>query len=304
MSHTGALPFLREENHMRSEQEIMTLILDTARADERIRAVGMNGSRTNPDAPRDIFQDYDVVYFVTDMQSFLADHSWVDRFGKRLIMQMPEGMSLFPPELGGRFTYLMQFEDGNRIDLMLAPVGDIEKYAQEDSLTKILLDKDGRFPPLPPPSDRDYHVKRPDEACYQDCCCEFLWTACYVAKGLWRDELLYAAYHLDRCVREMLLLMLSWQVGTQTGFSVSTGKCGKYLKRYLPAETMDRLMRTYRCGSEAEAWAALYLCMELFRESGSRTAEALGCHFPAEQWERIMKYLRMVEKLPRDAKSF
>lgn len=60
---------------MRSEQEMMTMILDTARADERIRAVGMNGSRTNPDAPRDIFQDYDIVYFVTDMQPFLADPS-------------------------------------------------------------------------------------------------------------------------------------------------------------------------------------------------------------------------------------
>ncbi len=302
---SGAIPFCTKgTKNMRSEQEMMTMILDTARADERIRAVGMNGSRTNPDAPRDIFQDYDIVYFVTDMQPFLAHPSWVDCFGKRLIMQMPEGMSLFPPQLGGRFSYLMQFEDGNRIDLTLAPLSDIAQYTHEDSLTKILLDKDGRFPVLPPPDDRDYHVKRPDEACFQDCCCEFLWTACYVAKGIWRDEFLYAAYHLDRCVREMLLLMLSWQVGTQTAFDVSTGKCGKYLKRYLPDETMQRLKQTYRCGTGQELWQALYLCMELFRESGSCTAKALGYRFPSEDWERIMKYLQAVERLPRDAKSF
>ena len=40
---------------MRSEQEMFDLILQTAREDDRIRAVIMNGSRANPSAPRDIF---------------------------------------------------------------------------------------------------------------------------------------------------------------------------------------------------------------------------------------------------------
>ena len=39
---------------MRSEKEMMDLILETAKNDERIRAVYMNGSRTNPNAPKDI----------------------------------------------------------------------------------------------------------------------------------------------------------------------------------------------------------------------------------------------------------
>ncbi len=54
---------------MRSEQEMLDLILDTARKDERIRAVMMNGSRANPNAPRDFFQDFDIVYFVTEVDS-------------------------------------------------------------------------------------------------------------------------------------------------------------------------------------------------------------------------------------------
>ncbi len=51
---------------MRTEREMYDLILGTAQADERIRAVYMNGSRTNANAPRDIFQDYDIVYAVTE----------------------------------------------------------------------------------------------------------------------------------------------------------------------------------------------------------------------------------------------
>ena len=36
---------------MRSEEEMLTLIIETAREDERIRAVIMNGSRAKPNAP-------------------------------------------------------------------------------------------------------------------------------------------------------------------------------------------------------------------------------------------------------------
>ena len=52
---------------MRSEAEMMKLILDYARANEDVRAVMMNGSRANPNAPKDLFQDYDIVFFVKDV---------------------------------------------------------------------------------------------------------------------------------------------------------------------------------------------------------------------------------------------
>ncbi|GAA4080873.1 hypothetical protein GCM10022410_25810 [Amphibacillus indicireducens] len=98
---------------MRTEQEMFDLILAVAEKDERVRAVGLNGSRTNRNAPKDIFQDYDVVYLVTEMESFLEQPSWIDVFGEQLIIQTPEDMSLFPPELGNRYSYLMLFTDGN-----------------------------------------------------------------------------------------------------------------------------------------------------------------------------------------------
>ncbi len=56
---------------MRTEKEMMALILDMAKQDKRVRAVGLNGSRTNPNAKTDPFQDYDVVFVVTDMDPFI-----------------------------------------------------------------------------------------------------------------------------------------------------------------------------------------------------------------------------------------
>lgn len=57
---------------MRNEKEMFDLIIGVAHQDERIRAVYMNGSRTNPNTPKDIFQDYDIVYVVTETGLLLA----------------------------------------------------------------------------------------------------------------------------------------------------------------------------------------------------------------------------------------
>jgi aminoglycoside 6-adenylyltransferase len=102
---------------MRSAQTIFELILDTARHDDRIRAAILNGSRANPNAPADIFQDFDILYLVSEVDSFTADHSWIDRFGERTMLQMPETMQDPPPIDDGSFAYLKQLSDGNRNDL-------------------------------------------------------------------------------------------------------------------------------------------------------------------------------------------
>jgi aminoglycoside 6-adenylyltransferase len=59
---------------MRSKDEMYELILNTARDDDRIRAVILNGSRANPNAPRDIFQDFDIIYLVTELAPFTNNY--------------------------------------------------------------------------------------------------------------------------------------------------------------------------------------------------------------------------------------
>ena len=141
---------------MRSEQEMLDLILTTARNDERIRAVIMNGSRVNPNARPDPFQDFDIQYIVTDVEPFRHNLSWIRCFGELMIMQMPDEMADPPPEADhAGFTYLMQFMDGNRIDLNLSPISCLPNLP-EDSLSVALLDKDGCLPHFDPPCDKGY----------------------------------------------------------------------------------------------------------------------------------------------------
>ena len=67
---------------MRNEEKMYGLLMDIAKTDDRILAVYMNGSRTNPNVPKDIFQDYDIVYVVQETKTFIEDKDWIHRFGK------------------------------------------------------------------------------------------------------------------------------------------------------------------------------------------------------------------------------
>ncbi len=284
---------------MRSEQEMFDLILNTAREDERIRAVIMNGSRANPCAPRDIFQDFDIVYLVTDTAPFIHNLEWISQFGELMILQMPDEMGDPPPDFNLGFTYLMQFMDGNRIDLHLAPVSQMEK----DSLTVVLLDKDGLCTEIPLPTEQDYLPKPPTAKEFADCCNEFWWVCPYVAKGLWREEITYAKYMLDVYVRAQLMKMLRWHIGIKTQFSINPGKLGKYFQPYLEAEYWEMLMRTYADASYEHTWDALLPMTTLFRQTANEVARF--CHFPypADDDARVTAHLLHVRQLPKDADS-
>lgn len=285
---------------MRSEQEMLTLITTIAGQDERIRAVMLNGSRTNPAAKRDIFQDYDIVYFVTELDAFITDATWPHRFGELMIMQLPEAMVDPPPMNDGHFAYLMQFMDGNRIDLTLFPLALMANFKPE-SLSRMLLDKDGLFPDLPPATDSDYRPTPPTAQAFADCCNEFWWVATYVAKGLWRAELPYAKALLEGTMREQLLKMLTWHVGAKTAFQQGPGKFGKALQRVLEPALWTLVEQTYAGSDYASNWEALLAMCELFRQTAVPLAEQFGLPYPHDDAQRVSAHLRHVRALPTTA---
>jgi aminoglycoside 6-adenylyltransferase len=285
---------------MRTEQEMFDLILTTARDDERIRAVMLNGSRANPNAPRDFFQDFDVIYFVTDPAPFTRNLEWIRRFGELMILQLPDDMVDPPPGLGESYGYLMQFADGNRIDLTIYPIDKLDAL-EDDSLTVVLLDKDGLLPAYPPSNDSDHLPKPPTARQFFDCTNEFWWVSPYVVKGLWRHELPYARGMQEMYVREQLTKMLNWYVGVQTDFTVATGKLGKYYERMLEPELYEMLLKTYANDSCERTWEALFTMCDLFRRTAQRVAAHFGYDYPQGDDERVSAHLRHVRTLPSDA---
>jgi len=165
----------------------------------------------------------------------------------------------------------------------------------------VLLDKDGIFRSLAPASESGYLPKPPSAKAFADCCNEFWWVCPYVAKGLWREEILYARYMLDVVVREELVKMLRWQIGVQTRFSQNPGKMGKYFQRYLAPELWDLLLKTYTDASYAHTWEALFTMCNLFRIAAQEVATNFGFEYPHGDDQRVTLHLEHVRSLPRDA---
>jgi aminoglycoside 6-adenylyltransferase len=281
---------------------MLDLIVSTAQSDERVRADVLNGSRVNPNASRDCFQDFDVIYFVTEKESFLSDPDWIKVYGELMILQLPDEMVDPPPNPADKdfYAYLMQFTDGNRIDLTLVPVDRLEKI-EEDSLTLKLLDKDGILPDYAPPSDSGYLPKPPSARAFADCTNEFWWVCPYAAKGLWRHEIVYAKHVHDVYVREQLDKMLAWYVGIRSGFTVSPGKLGKYLEKCLEPELWQLLLCTYADADYEHIWEALLATCDLFRRVAIPVAEHFGFTYPFGDDQRVYAHLQHVRSLPGDA---
>jgi len=279
---------------------MIDLLLDFARKEEDVRAVLMNGSRVNANVKRDIFQDFDIVYLVKEVEPYKRNERVVNYFGDIMILQTPEDMQDPPPENSGHYAYLMQFMDGNRIDLSFYSSDRLDDVL-DDSLTIVLLDKDNIIKELPPPSDKDYLPTEPIDKLFQDCCNEFWWVSPYVAKGLWREELTYAKYMLDVAIREQLMKMLTWYFGIKTDFKKSPGKLGKYIKNDVESETWKALEKTYSDSNFDNIWESLFRMGNLFRRMANEVASAYGFQYPQDDDKRVTEYLRRIKNLPRGA---
>jgi len=278
---------------LRSGDDVIADVLAIARTDARVRAVILSGSRADPAAPADEWQDVDVTFVVRDMAPFREDPSWIDVFGERAILQRPDAMFGAPPRTDGGEAYLMLFVDGTRIDLTLLPLEGMDGF-EHDGPAEVLLDLDGVVP-LPPPRGRPYFVPAPPTASeFADVCNEFWWVTPYVAKGLARGETTYAHHHLDTVLREQLLTMLGWQVAAESGFRRGPGKFGRYLRRELPPETWARLEATYADAKPEQIWAALEAMTELFRDAAVGVAERFGFPYARQDDERVMAHVRRV----------
>lgn len=282
---------------MRNEEKMYGLLMDIAKADDRILAVYMNGSRTNPNVPKDIFQDYDIVYVVQETKSFIEDKDWIHKFGKILYMQYPDESPDDPGDKENHYGWLMQFEDGVRIDLTVQTIQYAREHIHDDKLCRILLDKESILPEVPESTDEDYYVKKPSEAQFQACTNEFWWCSNNIAKGLWREEMPYVQDMTNFVVRKQLEKMLSWKVGIRTDFQVSVGKSAKYLYRWLEPDEYQGYLNTYFGGNVEEAWTAVLHMCDLFEQTAEYVGRSLGYTYNAPEGKAARGFLEHVRKL-------
>ena len=264
---------------MRTETEMLDAISQIAKS-LQVEAVAMSGSRTNPKAPKDEFQDYDVIYVVDDLDNLTSDLSWLNQFGKRIIEQHNV--------LEHRHLYLMLFEDGNRIDLTLCPKEHIQEWVDSEAGFTVLEDPKGVFEPYSPNPQR-FWTSPASAIEFDKACNEFWWVSAYVVKGICRKQAIYATDHLYGICQQELLKLLAWQVAADKG-TVDIGKNYKYLFQYLPTEKEKEFSNLLAFSSVEKLTQSLFATMQLFHREAQILAQKMGFDYDKEVAEKMIQY--------------
>ena len=273
-------------------------IIKWAEGQADVRAVLLTSTRAVPNAHVDALSDHDVILIVRSLQPFVGDRTWINDFGEVLVVYWdpvhPD--SDFGDEIIANVT---QYESGLKIDFTLWPVSLLEKIvaapalpAELDAGHRVLLDKDGLTTSMLPPTGKASIPQRPTLEAYLTWINDFFSDAPYVAKCLWRGELLPVKWCLDYDMKHVYLRqLLEWRAQIDHNWSVPIGSLGKGLKKYLPADLWIELEQTYAGARTDDNWEALANTMALFRRAAIEVGTNLGYAYPYDLDQRISAYV-------------
>ena len=88
--------------------------------------------------------------------------------------------------------------------------------------------------------------------------------------------------------------MINYYIGTQCGYNLSTGKDGKYFKKYLPPELYTQYAATYSGSGYTDIWASVDTMCDLFHNLAVAVAAHFGFTYCQNEEDGIREYLRMV----------
>jgi aminoglycoside 6-adenylyltransferase len=281
-------------------------IIQWAMAHEPIRAVMLTSTRAIPNSRVDALSDYDVILIVQDIHPFVADHTWLNDFGEVLVSYW-DSVYLDPEFVIEKCANVTQYSDGLKIDFNLWTVGLLQQIvampelpAELDAGYRVLLDKDDLTVNMRAPTGRGYIPAIPTIETYQLLVNDFLSDAPYVAKCLWRDELMPAKWCLDYDMKHTYLRqMLEWRVEIDHDWSVPVGYLGKGLKKNLSPEIWTAVEQTYVEAGIDDNWKALKLTMELFRQVSKEVGDYFGYTYPDELHQRVWAYVEHIMQMDK-----
>ena len=286
--------------------DLIPTLVQWATARHTIRAVLLTSTRAIPGAPIDALSDYDVILIVPDIQPFTADRTWLQDFGDLLVVYWDP---IHPDPIFGieQCSNVTQYAGGLKIDFTLWPVNLFQQIvaapelpAELDAGYRVLLDKDGLAATMRQPTGKAYVPVPPALTTYQTLINDFLSDAPYVAKCLWRDELLPAKWCLDYDMKHVYLRpMLEWRLEIDYNWSVPVGALGKGLKKRLPPDIWAQLEQTYAGARLADNWQALAHTMSLFRQIAVEVGEHLGYAYPHDLHQRVWAYVEHIRQMER-----
>ena len=281
--------------------EVLAPLVAWAEAEPAVRAMILTSTRARPDGPVDELSDYDVIVLVDDVPVFVGRKAWLDARPGALARWGDEN------ERFGQGTVFrgVVYDDGIKIDWSIWPDTLLALIAAAPELPdqldvgyRVLLDKDGGTAGWAPATHRAHIPRPPTAEEYRAIVEEFWWSTTYVAKSLWRGEVVHAKFALDTDAKlGALRPMLEWLVELDRDWAWKPGAYGRGLERALPDDLRQELEATYVGAGVDENWQALFRTVALFRRVARDVGETLGFDYPQDVDDGVTAHLERVRAL-------
>jgi aminoglycoside 6-adenylyltransferase len=284
------------------ESEVLARLVAWGEREDAIRALVLTSSRARGDDTVDALSDYDLIAAVRDVAPFAEGYGWEVAYGTPAARWGDESAVL-----GERTVFRgVVYEDGVKVDYTFWPDALLERVGEADELPedldvgyRVLLDKDGRTAGWAAPTYRAHIPARPSQQEFRALVEEFWWSVTYVAKALWRGEVVFAKFVLDYDAKlGPLRRFLEWRIEIEHGWSVRPGAYGRGLERLVDAETAAELAATYVGAEVDDNWDALFRTTALFRRVAQEVGAALGYEYPQAADDGVTAHLEAVRALP------
>jgi aminoglycoside 6-adenylyltransferase len=276
---------------------------------DAIRAMLLTSSLCDPNAPSDILSDYDVEIYFDDPRPFVENDKWLETLRLGPMMALWHWPNEWDEEKGdGRtWTRMVYFQDGTKMDISLGCINELKRRCDLKELPngydigyKILLDKDHVTGSLKSATYQAYILKPPSREHYEARIETFWMDSTYVAKYLWRTDIVAAKWRLHQIFDQGLREVLEWSVAIAHDWNWKPGALGRGLEKALDPATRTELLESFAGGDINDLWTSLFRTTALYRKTAIKVASSLGYNYPCDLDKRVTILHRSIMNLDRN----
>lgn len=285
---------------MRTEKEILDIVLDTAREDDAVRAV----IRTNLLPIKEYLYSYQFCFIVADVEKYSDEKVFETCFGKRVLLY--RGDKNYPEMFLNTKAHLMVFEDG--ITLVINTMDKdtfLSRFNRENSYENVwigdtyqkILDKDNILPEIERLEEtQTIFADTPTKEIFDNTCNEFWWVMKTFAEYTLRKELPSAMFYLNVAVRDLLNKMLRWHIYLKSGKPVDMGVLDSRLEALLEDELFALYKKTYPSADYDQIWSAFNAVATLWNKVGNMVADTCGFPYPEKTEIEMMEFIARLKE--------
>lgn len=257
----------------------------------QISGLVQTGERTNPTTQQDQLMNYHFVMGTKDIGLFQDPHFLEELFENTLVHDKSKATFLVNKTTKEAVTYHLVLDDITVIELSFVPENKLQTYINNDSLSKLLVNKENLYIAKKTQTDVSYRQLKPTQGEFHHICNTFFVEALNVSKGLYRNQIIYAMKAFQE-MQAALEAMIAFHIGVHYNFSVNVGLRYENFKVYLDPQMYQDYLKTYPLPERRDMKQALIRAHQLFRHTGLDVARALEYPYPKEADRSIIEQIR------------